>query len=93
MGSPTAIERYLEKHSLEIPDADELPLPRLGLKLCVVIPCLAEGDGIGRVQQMGGRHPQGAGGRADGRRAGGRQEVARRAGQETGGRPPAKVPD
>ncbi len=49
MSTPATIERYLDRHAIEIPEADSLPSPAGGLKLCVVIPCLAEREGIGGV--------------------------------------------
>ncbi len=49
MEPPAAITRYLQRHALA-PRADEaLPAPGPGLRLCVVIPALAEGERLPAV--------------------------------------------
>jgi len=44
-----SIRRYLARHALETPEEQELPPPVSELKLCIVIPCLAERENIGQV--------------------------------------------
>ena len=49
MPVPAPIERYLLRHARIAPEAMALPPPAAGLKLCVVIPALAERAGLGSV--------------------------------------------
>jgi glycosyltransferase involved in cell wall biosynthesis len=43
------IHRYLSKQAMTIPEMESLDPPADGLRLCVVIPCLAERSGIAEV--------------------------------------------
>ncbi|MBN2495007.1 MAG: hypothetical protein JXR96_10485 [Deltaproteobacteria bacterium] len=43
------IDRYLARHALDVPEAARLPPPSPELRLCAVIPCLAESAGLAAV--------------------------------------------
>lgn len=53
------IGRYLGRHAEVVPEEAELPAPGPVLRVCVVIPSLAEGDGIGATLDSLGRGARG----------------------------------
>ncbi|MBW1806728.1 MAG: glycosyltransferase [Deltaproteobacteria bacterium] len=49
MSTSDNIERYLHKHAEDIEEERKFPQPRKNLRLCIVIPALAERENIGLV--------------------------------------------